>query len=75
MFKKSSLLQYLKIEFVLTNSADPNEMSNYATFPLGIDCLPKYPLMGFWAADMMYLKLNTFFFIWASSRDICLWGF
>ena len=60
--KNSSLLQSLKIEFVLTNSADPNEMSHYATFRLGLHCLPKYLFRGFWSANMMYLKFNTFSF-------------
>ena len=30
----------LKIVFFVANSADPNEMSPYATFHLGIHCLP-----------------------------------
>ena len=31
----------LKIDFVLTNSADPDEMLHYH---LGLHCLPKYPV-------------------------------
>ena len=31
----------LKIGFVLANSADPDEMLNYAAFHLGLHCLPK----------------------------------
>ena len=32
----------LKIVFFVANSADPDEMLPYATFHLGINCLPKY---------------------------------
>ena len=39
-FKKYSFS--LKINFVLVNSADPNEMRHYAAFHLGLYCLPKY---------------------------------
>ena len=38
----------LKIDFIIKNSAEPNEMSHYATFHLGRHCLPKYPFRGFW---------------------------
>ena len=34
----------LKNNFVLANSADPDEMLHYSTFYLGLHCLPKYPL-------------------------------
>ena len=37
----------LKIDFVLANSADPDEMPYYAAFHLGLHCLPKYPFRGF----------------------------
>ena len=36
----------LKIDFVLTNSADPDEMLHNAAFHLGLHCLPKYPFKG-----------------------------
>ena len=32
----------LKIAFVLANSVDPDEMSHYTAFHLGLHCLPKY---------------------------------
>ena len=32
----------LKIVFILTNSADPDEMLDYAAFHLGLYCLPKH---------------------------------
>ena len=34
-----------KIDFVIANSADPDEIRHYAAFNLGLHCLPKYP---FW---------------------------
>ena len=36
----------LKIDFVLANSADLDEMSLCMAFHLGLDFLPKYPLLG-----------------------------
>ena len=41
----------LKIDFILANSADPDEMPHYAAFHLGLLCLPKYLFRGF-----MYTK-------------------
>ena len=32
----------LKIDFILANNADPNEMLPYVAFHLGLHCLPKY---------------------------------
>ena len=32
----------LKIAFVLANSVDPDEMSHYTAFHVGLHCLPKY---------------------------------
>ena len=39
-----------KIDFVLANSADPDEMQHYAAFHLGLHCLPKYLFTGFWSS-------------------------
>ena len=39
---------FLNIDFGLVNSADPDEMSHYEAFHLGVECLPKYPIKGFW---------------------------
>ena len=44
VFKKKL---YLKVNFRLANSADPDEMPHYAAFHLGLQCLPKYPFRGF----------------------------
>ena len=41
---------YLNIDFVLANSADPDEMSHHAAFHLDFHCLPKYPFWGFWSS-------------------------
>ena len=38
----------LKVDFVLANSADPDEMLHYVAFHLGCHCLPKYPFRGLW---------------------------
>ena len=38
-----------KINFVLANSADTDEMLYNAAFHLGLHCLPKYPFRGFWS--------------------------
>ena len=50
-FSNNIVFLYLKIDFVLPNSADPDEMPHYAAFHLGLHCLPEYPgyrgLMGF----------------------------
>ena len=35
------------IDFVLANSADPDEMQHHAAFHMGIHCLPKYPFKDF----------------------------
>ena len=37
----------LKINFVLANGADPDEMPHCVAFHLGLHCLPKYPFRGF----------------------------
>ena len=39
----------LKIDFVLANSAYPDEMPPYAAFQLGLRCLLKYRFRGFWS--------------------------
>ena len=41
------LLQSLEIVFIFANSAGPDEMMHFATFHLGLHCLPKDPIMGF----------------------------
>ena len=46
-FKKIFLS--LRIVFVLANSADPDKMSHYATFYLGLRCLRKYL---FWVSGL-----------------------
>ena len=38
----------LNMDFVITNSADPDEMTHRVTFHLGLPCSIKYPIRGFW---------------------------
>ena len=38
--KKKIIFLFLMIDFVLANSADPDEMPPYAAFHLGLHCLP-----------------------------------
>ena len=45
-FQKKIVFYSLTINFVLANSADPDEMPHYAAFHLGLHCLPKYPFTG-----------------------------
>ena len=42
----------LKNDFVLANSVDPDEMSHYAAFHLGFQCLLKYPFRGFYSSKV-----------------------
>ena len=46
--KKKKIFFSLKMNFVLANSEDLDEMQHDATFHLGLHCLPKYLFMGFW---------------------------
>ena len=48
IFKKYCILFSPKIDLVLANSADPDEMPHNAAFHLGLQCLPKYQFWGFW---------------------------
>ena len=41
---KYGILLSLKMDFVLANSADPDEMTHRLTFHLGLPCLVKNPL-------------------------------
>ena len=44
---KNTVFLSLKIDFLLANSVDPDEMWQNAAIHLGIYCLPKYPFRGF----------------------------
>ena len=48
----------LNFLFLLSNSADPDEMPLYVAFQLGIHSLPKYPLRYF--QETMVLRFRTF---------------
>ena len=49
-FKKNIIFLSLKMDFVLANSADTDKMMHYAVFHLGLHCLPKYCVKGFWSS-------------------------
>ena len=36
------------MDFVIANSADPDEMTHHVAFYLGLPCSMKYPIRGFW---------------------------
>ena len=44
---KNIVFLSLKIDFVLANSEDPNEMLHFAAVHLGLHCFSKYLFMGF----------------------------
>ena len=47
MFLNNDAFLALKVVLILANSADPDEMQQYAEFHLGLHCLPKCPFRGF----------------------------
>ena len=49
IIKLNILFLSLNINFVLVNSADPNEMPHNAAFYLDLHCLSKSPFRGFWS--------------------------
>ena len=55
--KNDILFLSLKIIFVLTNSADPDEMLHYAAFHLGLHCLSKNLFMGF-RSTKLWVNMN-----------------
>ena len=46
-FPKNIVFLSMKIDFVLANSADPDEMPPEVAFYLNLPCLPKYRFRGF----------------------------
>ena len=49
--KKYCISLFLKADFLLANSADPDEMPHYAAFHLDLHCLSMYLCRGFWFAN------------------------
>ena len=45
-FLNHDVYMFLRIIFISASSADPDEMSPYVTFHLGLHCLPKYLFSG-----------------------------
>ena len=50
IISKNIIYLSLRINFVLANSADLEEMPCYAAFHWSLPCFPKYPLRGFWSS-------------------------
>ena len=49
----------LNMDFVLANSADPDEMTHRVAFHLGLPCSIKYPIRGFWyTKDIQRLNIS-----------------
>ena len=61
---KTIIYLSLKINFVLTNSAGPDEIPDDAAFHQGLHCLPKYPFRGFWYTKVICsLVIRAVFYI------------
>ena len=58
IFSKNVVFLSLKINFVLANSADSDEMPPCVAFHLGIHCLQKYPFMVL-SIQMVYIYFKT----------------
>ena len=59
--QKNILFLSLKIDLVLANSADPDEMLHYAAFHLDLHGLPKYLFRGFQSTKATFYILTTIF--------------
>ena len=61
-FLKYIVFLSLKIDLILANSADHDEMPHHAAFHLGIRCLQNYPFTGLRAerADLLALVCGVF---------------
>ena len=68
----------LKTDFVLINSAGPDEILPYAQFHLDVHCLPLYPLRGFWSLFWLicsvhiqaFMQENKFFILFEIQCNI-----
>ena len=63
-FLNNILFLSLKIVFVLANREDPDKMTHFGAFHLGLHCLPKYPFRGYSQSlqRVKRLKLETVVF-------------
>ena len=55
----------LKIDLVLANNADTDEIQLHAAFHLGLHCLPKYPFGVFWST-----KGQVMLTAWSNRSDV-----
>ena len=58
IISKNILFFSLKVDFVLANSADPDEMPHYVAFHLSFHCLQKYRFKGFWSIKRANLPIK-----------------
>ena len=71
-FEKNIVFLSLKINIVLANSADPDEMLHYAPFQLGLHCLLKYPFRGFWSTQQAFIiPVSSPTWLLPDSSDTC----
>ena len=59
-FKKNIVFLFLKIDFVLANSADSDEISHYVAFHLGLLLFAKYQFRVFWSTKYYWLSIIHF---------------
>ena len=59
VFQQNIVSLSLKMDLVLANSADPDEMQHDAAFYLSLHCLSKYPCRGFWSTKGLTPMLDT----------------
>ena len=64
----------LSMDFGITNSADPDKMTHRVAFHLGLPCLIKYPIRGFWYTNGIQ-RFNISYILgaqWLSGRVLDL---
>ena len=57
IISKNIVFLSLKIEYVIANSTDPDEMPHNAAFHLGLHCLQKYPFRDFKRVNIQLCSL------------------
>ena len=54
----------LNVDFVMANSADPDEMTHHVAFHFGLPCSMKYPIRGFWYSKGTSIQGLIISYIW-----------